>query len=75
MARHAGTAEPTRRLVRTAEAAAMLGTTEAALREARCTGRWNVPFVKIGASVRYDLRDIETFIEARRTMPGSREAA
>ena len=60
-----------RRLVSTAEAAEILGTTAGALREARSSGRLALPWVKLGRrGVRYDVRDLEAAIDAGRVQPG-----
>ncbi len=47
------------------EAADRLGTTPSTLNIWRCTGRYNLPFVKIGARVKYRASDVERFIERR----------
>ena len=31
----------------------------------RCTGRYKLPFLKIGRNVRYRLRDVEAWLNAR----------
>lgn len=31
----------------------------------RCLGRYNLPFVKVGRSIRYRLSDLEAFLAAR----------
>ena len=42
----------------------------------RCTGRYNLPFVKSGRLVKYHLKDVEAFIERQtRTNTGLVEAA
>ena len=54
-----------KKLMREHEAAARLGLKVATLRRWRWSCR-GPPFVKIGAAVRYDPDDIESFIEAGR---------
>ena len=42
----------------------------------RCTGRYNLPFVKSGRLVKYHLKDVESFIERQtRTCTGLIEAS
>ena len=43
-------------------AAEMLGVKEATLAHWKCTGRYNLPSVKIGRLVKYRLSDLEKFI-------------
>lgn len=53
------------RLLTPHETAARLGLSNAdTLAVWRCTKRYPLPWVKIGASVRYRERDVEAFIEA-----------
>ena len=47
------------------EASRHLGLTTATLAVWRCTGRYNLPYIKIGSRVRYRLEDIETFLRER----------
>ena len=49
----------------TAEAAEYLGTTRGTLTTWRCTKAVRIPYVKIGASVRYRLNDLEAFLQAQ----------
>jgi hypothetical protein len=51
-------------LLSPAEAAKILGTTPGTLGVWRCTKRWPLRYVKIGASVRYRLADVEAFIKS-----------
>ena len=51
------------------EAAEYLNVKPATLAVWRSTGRYNLPFVKVGRLVRYRLRDLEQFM-ARRTHGG-----
>ena len=54
-----------RTLLNENEAAAFLDTTIGTLQVWRSTGRYGIPFVKIGRSVRYKLADLEAWIESR----------
>lgn len=55
----------TKRLVTPEEAAQLMGTAVGTLTIWRTTGRYNLPYVKVGRLVRYKLSDIEAFIERR----------
>lgn len=55
-----------RKLITTEEAAEMLGVKKNTLEVWRCTKRYDLPWVKVGRSVKYDQADIETFIEAQK---------
>lgn len=55
----------TRRLVDQAAAAEYLGTTERHVRELKY--RRAIPFVKVGRSLRFDIRDLDRWIEAHKT--------
>ncbi len=59
------------RLLSTEEAACFLGISPGTLIVWRCTGRYQLPFLKIGRLVRYDERDLRAFVESRRV--GARE--
>ena len=54
------------------QAAACLGVTERTLAVWKCTGRYNLPCVKIGRLAKYRKSDLDAFI-ARRTVGGPRE--
>ena len=54
------------------QAAAYLGVTERTLAVWKCTGRYDLPCVKIGRLAKYRKRDLDAFI-ARRTVGGPRE--
>lgn len=43
-----------------------LGVSEQTLANWRSVHRYDLPFIKVGATVRYDSRDIAAFIESRR---------
>ncbi len=47
------------------QVAEILGVSVKTLNVWRCTGRYNLPFVKSGARVRYRRTDVEAFIERR----------
>jgi len=47
------------------EAAAYIGVTENTLSVWRCTGRYKIPFIKVGRLVRYRRSDIESWLESR----------
>ena len=51
------------------EAAVYLGVTERTLAVWKCTGRYNLPCVKIGRLAKYRKSDLDAFI-ARRTVGG-----
>lgn len=53
------------------EAAAFLDTTAGTLQVWRSTGRYGIPFVKIGRSVRYKRADLEAWIESRTRSTGA----
>jgi excisionase family DNA binding protein len=48
-----------------AQAADILGLSKGTLEVWRSTGRYNLPFIKMGRYVRYRLSDINEFIESR----------
>jgi excisionase family DNA binding protein len=47
------------------QAANILGLSKGTLEVWRSTGRYHLPFIKVGRYVRYRLSDINTFIESR----------
>ncbi|HHJ39136.1 MAG: excisionase [Methylothermaceae bacteria B42] len=55
----------TKKLLSPEEAAAILNVAPGTLMVWRCTGRYNLPYVKVGRLVRYRMEDIEAFIESR----------
>ena len=59
-------ADPETHLITEREAAARLGLKVSTLRRWRWAGKPNLPFHKIGSSVRYDPQAIQDFIEAGR---------
>ena len=54
-----------RALLTEAQAAELLGVKAQTLSVWRCTGRWNLPYVKVGTAVRYRPSDLEAWITAR----------
>jgi excisionase family DNA binding protein len=52
-------------LLSTVEAAAYLGLTPHALEVWRCTGRHQIPFIKVGRLVRYRQNDLDRWLESR----------
>lgn len=46
-------------------AAAVLAVTPGTLAVWRCTGRYNLPFIKVGRKVRYRRTDLDAWLEAR----------
>ena len=52
-------------LIEPFQAAEKLGVKRGTLAVWRSTGRYSLPFVKIGAKVKYRLQDLETFIQSR----------
>lgn len=55
--------------------AAILGVSVKTLNVWRCTGRYALPFAKIGARVKYRASDVERFIARRTVTPNAPEAA
>lgn len=55
--------QPTKRLITPEEAAELLGVEVQTLAVWRTTGRYELPFVKVGRSVRYKAADLEKWIE------------
>ena len=48
------------------EAAELLGVSPATLAVWKCTGRYNLPVVKIGGLAKYRVSDLEAFVESRK---------
>jgi len=61
-------------LVSPEQAAKYLGTTPGTLAVWRCNRRYDLPYVKVGKSVRYRQSDLERFIESRTVSPVTTEA-
>lgn len=47
------------------EAAQVLGVSLSTLAVWRCTGRYNLPYIKVGRKIRYRLADLEAWLETR----------
>lgn len=52
-------------LISSADASRILGVSNGTLAVWRCTGRYNLAYVKVGSRIRYRLEDIEQFIQER----------
>ncbi len=52
-------------------AAAQLDVTPGTLAAWRSTGRYNLPFVKVGRKVRYRQADLDTWLDKRRQASGA----
>ena len=61
-------------LVSPEQAAEFLGTTPGTLAVWRCNRRYDLPYVKVGKSVRYRQADLERFVESRTVSPITTEA-
>ena len=62
-------------LVTRAQAAEYLGVQIQTLAVWACSGRYDLPVVRIGRCVRYRLRDLENFIERRTVRSGTAAGA
>ena len=47
------------------EAAEYIGVSESTIVVWRCTGRYKIPFIKVGRLVRYRRSDLEAWLESR----------
>ena len=61
-------------LVSPEQAAEFLGTTTGTLAVWRCNRRYDLPYVKVGKSVRYRQSDLERFVQSRTVSPVTTEA-
>lgn len=52
-------------LLTTAQLSAELGIARQTLNNWRCTGRFGLPFIRVGRAVRYRRADVEAFLRAR----------
>lgn len=59
------------RLLAPSETAALIDVTEGTLAVWRSTGRYALPFVKIGNKVRYRLEDVQAWLESRTRTDGA----
>ena len=57
------------KLITPKEAALYLGLAPETLTTWRSTRRYPLPFVKVGRYVRYDLADLDRFLESRKVNP------
>ena len=55
-----------RKWVKQADAAKHLSCSESFLEVDRCTGKLKIPFHKLGRHVRYDLAELDQWLESRR---------
>lgn len=55
------------------EAAELLDTAPGTLSVWRCTGRYNLPFLKVGRKVRYRRADLMAWLDARVRQSGATE--
>jgi len=58
-------------LLKETQAAEILDTSVGTLQVWRSTGRYKIPFIKIGRNVRYKRTDLEAWIESRTRSTGS----
>jgi predicted site-specific integrase-resolvase len=63
MTEHLGYHSNINQLLTRKQAAEFLGVREATLAHWKCTGRYNLPAVKIGRLVKYRVSDLEQFIK------------
>lgn len=71
MEKLAETTLPTRDLLDEKQAAAFLSITPGTLSVWRSTGRWALPYLKIGGAVRYDRRALEVWLASRTRANGT----
>jgi len=55
------------KLLSPSEAAEVLGVKEQTLAIWRCTGRYDLPFIRAGRKIKYRLADLEHWLERRTT--------
>lgn len=60
-----------RHLMKTKEAAKYLKLSPGTLEVDRCTRSINIPFYKIGGAVRYDINDLNDFLDSRKCVAGT----
>ena len=61
---------PKLELLTTEAAAELLGLKRQTLDTWRCLGRYNLPYVRLGRTIRYRRADLERFVEAGMETPG-----
>ncbi len=59
-------------LVDDAGAAELLGVSKGTLQVWRSTGRYNIPYIKVGRNVRYKVSDLMRWLESRTTTKSNR---
>lgn len=62
-------------LLGTDKVAELIGVDVGTLNAWRSNGRYSLPYLKIGRSVRYRLADVMAWLEGRRVVPGPSEIA
>lgn len=67
------TATNPNQLLTEAETSELVGVSQQTLGIWRCTGRYRLPFVKIGRLVRYRRRDVDEWLESRTVRHGQNE--
>ena len=68
---HQDIARASKELLDEKAAAAVLDVTPGTLSVWRCTGRYALPFLKVGRKVRYRRSDLEQWLEARTRATGA----
>ncbi len=58
-------------LLRTPDAAALLGCSQSKLNKARCSGTLRIPFVRIGRAIYYTKADVLAWLEQHRHLSTS----
>jgi len=71
MSKSANPILPISDLLNEVQAAAILDISVGTLQVWRSTGRYKIPFIKIGRNVRYKRADLEAWIESRTRSTGS----
>ena len=61
------------KLLSESETANVLGVSPATLATWRCTGRYALPFTKVGRLVRYREEDVVAFLDSRTSRPANTE--
>jgi Helix-turn-helix domain len=63
------------KLLRPDEAADFIGRKASTLAVWRCTGRYDLPYIKSGSSVLYDERDLLAFLDRRKSARTAEQSA